>query len=398
MTCENAWEWISAALDGELTADEQAQLDLHLAQCSHCRALFDDLSAIHGACTHLEVAPPPALRAQILDHLPPQRQPAKVISIHWRRWAAMAAAFVFVAMAAWHLPEALNKPTSPTPVAVQDAPTTDSEPTLKGVESATDPSEAPTDAAPTDAAAVPDETAGFVSQSEDHEAAVENTVTVFTGKSDDGTEAPASAPAAAAPRAAARKVAQAPLRAENGAVTEDALPNGAEDASEGTPPLLFSAARSMITEVPVGYGGSTRDMADRDSLEDSSPSVSAGGAADSGGLSVQNTINDLAELPEPHPEMAEEELVTAAFLKTECWQPSKEYCGALTFEGSAALMDHQPDQTGEDGTVYYYLPKAAFDALVKELEAGGIPFDLRTTGDDISATAETGCVCILSPK
>lgn len=392
MTCENAWEWISAALDGELTADEQAQLDLHLAQCSHCRALFDDLSAIHGACTHLEVTPPPALRAQILDHLPPQRQPAKVISIHWRRWAAMAAAFVFVAMAAWHLPEALNKPTSPTPVAVQDAPTTDSEPTANGTEPAVAPSERPTDVAPIDAASVPDETAEFVPLSDEAEAAAEITAAIG-GTNDSVAEVPS-----ATPQAAARKVAQAPLNAENGAVTENALPNSTDGASEGTAPLLFSSARSMITEVPVGYGGSTRNMADRDSLEDSSPSASAGGTVDSGGLSIQNTINDLAELPEPHPEMAEEELVAAAFLKTECWQPSKEYCGALTFEGSAALMDHQPDQEGEDGSVYYYLPKAAFDALVKELEAGGIPFDLRTTGDDISATAETGCVCILSPK
>lgn len=73
MTCNDMLEQLSAALDGELTAEEKVQLDRHLSQCDSCRALFDELSAIHGACAHLEAAPPPALRACILEQLPPQK-------------------------------------------------------------------------------------------------------------------------------------------------------------------------------------------------------------------------------------------------------------------------------------------------------------------------------------
>ena len=38
--CERMTELMSAALDGELTAEEQSALDAHLAQCGDCRALM----------------------------------------------------------------------------------------------------------------------------------------------------------------------------------------------------------------------------------------------------------------------------------------------------------------------------------------------------------------------
>ena len=93
--------------------------------------------------------------------------------------------------------------------------------------------------------------------------------------------------------------------------------------------------------------------------------------------------------------MSGEELITAALLKTGCQLPSGTYCGVLTLEGSATLIGYQPDLV-LDGVATYTLPKATFDALIKELEVGGIPFDLRATGDDVSPTAETGVVTIVS--
>ena len=41
--CDQALEWISAALDGALTPEEQRRLDTHLAACAECRALAKEL-------------------------------------------------------------------------------------------------------------------------------------------------------------------------------------------------------------------------------------------------------------------------------------------------------------------------------------------------------------------
>ena len=41
--CDQALEWISAALDGALTPEEQRGLDAHLAACAECRALAKEL-------------------------------------------------------------------------------------------------------------------------------------------------------------------------------------------------------------------------------------------------------------------------------------------------------------------------------------------------------------------
>ena len=39
MKCNQAEEWLSSSLDGELPADQRQALDEHLAACPHCRAL-----------------------------------------------------------------------------------------------------------------------------------------------------------------------------------------------------------------------------------------------------------------------------------------------------------------------------------------------------------------------
>ena len=44
-------ELICAGLDGELTAEQQAALDAHLAECEQCRAFRDALEAVEGVST-----------------------------------------------------------------------------------------------------------------------------------------------------------------------------------------------------------------------------------------------------------------------------------------------------------------------------------------------------------
>ena len=46
MDCNQALEYISAALDGELTAEEVAELDAHLADCPECQALAEECQRI----------------------------------------------------------------------------------------------------------------------------------------------------------------------------------------------------------------------------------------------------------------------------------------------------------------------------------------------------------------
>lgn len=193
---------------------------------------------------------------------------------------------------------------------------------------------------------------------------------------------------------AADKAASAPLSVENSSTAKQATE--AADTAKEAAPQPFSAARSMMSkeageyETPEsGLGAAPQNGLVYSALPPS------GGAVDSDGLSLQCAQTALDEVPEPHPEMSGEELITAALLKTGCQLPSGTYCGVLTLEGSAPLIGYQPDLV-LDGVATYTLPKAAFDTLIKELEVGGIPFDLRATGDDVSPTAETGVVTIVS--
>ena len=66
MTCERCIEMISAAIDGELTDSEAADLDVHIAECPACRAR-SALMRRHNEAFRSAPIPnqPPALRAAI---------------------------------------------------------------------------------------------------------------------------------------------------------------------------------------------------------------------------------------------------------------------------------------------------------------------------------------------
>lgn len=109
MDCEYFEELMSAALDGELSQDEQQKLDAHLSGCSHCAALFEALSGQSAALRSLDCPFPDGLHQRILDGLPPQKT-APVLSFPWRRWGALAACAVLVigAVLAWPLLSGLS--------------------------------------------------------------------------------------------------------------------------------------------------------------------------------------------------------------------------------------------------------------------------------------------------
>jgi anti-sigma factor RsiW len=115
-TCEEVLELLSAALDGELTDQEQAELAAHLAQCPSCSALFAQLQGLHRAMGELGDVPAPAGFAdRVMDQVRAEgatAQTGKVIPFPtqkrkrtpWRRWVAAAAVVAVVALGAVTLP------------------------------------------------------------------------------------------------------------------------------------------------------------------------------------------------------------------------------------------------------------------------------------------------------
>ena len=105
MNCDQALEAISAALDGELSAKERAQLEAHLAQCPSCAALFDELAGQSRLLRQLDCQVPEGLSAEILSSLPEQVTPARRFRAgRWRRWGTVAACAVLVLWAGLAFP------------------------------------------------------------------------------------------------------------------------------------------------------------------------------------------------------------------------------------------------------------------------------------------------------
>jgi len=93
MTCEEALERISAALDGELSGRERRELDAHLDQCPTCDALFDELAGQSRLLRELECEVPEDLAARIVARLPRWRATPRF----WR-WTGTVAACLGLAV------------------------------------------------------------------------------------------------------------------------------------------------------------------------------------------------------------------------------------------------------------------------------------------------------------
>lgn len=97
MDCEQAVEAISAALDGELSEEEQAGLDAHLAGCPACRALAEDFGSLSAAMDGWEEDPPAGLAGDILAAVAAEGAPEKIVPIstgkkrNWTAWGSLAA-------------------------------------------------------------------------------------------------------------------------------------------------------------------------------------------------------------------------------------------------------------------------------------------------------------------
>lgn len=365
MTCDAMLELMSAALDNELTANEKAQLDRHLAQCDHCRALFDDLSSIHDACADMEVTPPPALREQILQNLPVQDSSVhkgRVVPIHWRRWTAMAASFALVALAAWHLPQLAVSPSTGN---------------------TTPPSQT--------------ESAGSGSNvARDEERSVSTTAGTEESSPAD-LVAPTPAPAALLP---------------DSVQNDNVVP---AQPSSDSPKSVQKAVGKSSSEVlgtidatsfaDTAYGGAAAGADQGQENDNALPLMASARMAFSSqkqaaltenGGEAEASVFDITELdtevPELHPELADGENVPATLFVQDAVSPV--YCGVLTLPSGIPLNDYSA-QEQSNGEIWYELPCNAFFALLEELENSGMDFTIRMTGSDVSSAAPNGLVVVL---
>ena len=95
MNCEQYNDLISARLDGELSAQEAAQLDAHLAECPRCRELLRELEEMTAAFAQEEpVQAPEVLSRGVLERIRAQRIARRRVI---RRVGGFAAALVLCA-------------------------------------------------------------------------------------------------------------------------------------------------------------------------------------------------------------------------------------------------------------------------------------------------------------
>lgn len=120
--CEKYWILLSAGLDGELSSEEERELEEHLRACPACRALSEELSGIHTAMSGPAAEAPAqllenvmaAVRAEGASPLPFSREQEKKKSHlkRWKSWGGMAAVIAIVLLGTVAFRLSGNAPTS----------------------------------------------------------------------------------------------------------------------------------------------------------------------------------------------------------------------------------------------------------------------------------------------
>ncbi|MBQ3261647.1 MAG: zf-HC2 domain-containing protein [Oscillospiraceae bacterium] len=98
--CLNFEQQISAMIDGELPEAERPALEAHLKACPDCMEVYRMFSGLSAAMHDISYEPPADLKERVLEQI----EAEKITPIedgrkrwNWKRYAAMAAAFVVVA-------------------------------------------------------------------------------------------------------------------------------------------------------------------------------------------------------------------------------------------------------------------------------------------------------------
>ena len=102
MTCDQALEAISAALDGELSDAEREELEVHLTSCPACRALYDDLRDIQADALDSALEVPEGFHDRVMAAVAEESGVTPVRTRKrrsWKRWGGLAAVAAVVVLA-----------------------------------------------------------------------------------------------------------------------------------------------------------------------------------------------------------------------------------------------------------------------------------------------------------
>ena len=104
ISCEKARDLISKHLDGELSAEESAALEAHLASCEDCSRFLSLLSLVSESVPE-DVEPPAELKSGVMTEVKRlnAEKKRKKRSALILRWTAAAASFAIIAFAGYSL-------------------------------------------------------------------------------------------------------------------------------------------------------------------------------------------------------------------------------------------------------------------------------------------------------
>ena len=107
LTCEDALERMSQALDGPLPLEERQALEEHLESCPECRAAYGVLFQMEDALREIGETPAPAeLSARVMEQIQAEAAPARRPASRWNRagWRNLAglAACAVLCLGLWH--------------------------------------------------------------------------------------------------------------------------------------------------------------------------------------------------------------------------------------------------------------------------------------------------------
>ena len=107
LTCEDALERMSQALDGPLPLEERQALEEHLESCPECRAAYAVLFQMEDALREIGETPAPAeLSARVMEQIQAEAAPARQPAPRWNRagWRNLAglAACAVLCLGLWH--------------------------------------------------------------------------------------------------------------------------------------------------------------------------------------------------------------------------------------------------------------------------------------------------------
>lgn len=390
MNCNEALELLSAALDGELSPAQQAQLDQHLALCPTCRALQAELLGLEEALGTLDVPAPAGLKDQIMKNLPPQQGKGHVV--YWRRWSAMAAAAALVLLGVWKLPRFVltpDKGVDSTEMAAYDAPAMDA-----AVQAPQGSEAAPT--ALNDEAPVPpyvedngvNVNAASAPEPDPDGADYIGYGSSYVSEPADTPQAMSAPIAAAAPKSSTHKLYTSPATGSDTAQTGGGLSEGS-----ATDQAAAEAGGENVDRAPAlmtrSYSPTENGM---DPLAPEATPEVAMFTATRAPLEPEPPAENAPESSEEAPIPSEVPTPMDALVKTV--DPFASYCGVLTLEQYEPGDQEFTVEFSEDGLRQYILSTGDFQALVEQLDDQGLPYELTTEGEGIDPEALCGLVVV----